>query len=174
MGISFDDEGKLLFQNRGSWITEPYEGQWSKLETWIAPKLDKIFDILLNKYILFGEWCYLKHSIYYDRLPDWLIGFDLYDKEAGNFLSVEKRDYLLDKMGVCIIHKCGMGRYTLEELINLQPQSNYGNVVCEGIYIRWDEDGWLKQRAKLVRKNFRQNIGQHWMKGSLVTNKINL
>lgn len=172
LGISFDDEGNLLFQNRGDWITKPYRGQWSKLEHWITPRLDTIFEILLNRYILFGEWCYAKHSIYYDRLPDWFIGFDIYDKEDKNFLSVEKRDYLLDKMKICIIHKYGMGRYTLKELVDFQPISNYGDVMCEGIYIRWDEEGKLKQRAKLVRKDFRQKIAQHWTKGSLVTNKI--
>ena len=172
LGISFDDKGDLLLQNRGNWITEPYGGQWCKLRRWIDPKLDVIFEVLLNKYILFGEWCYAKHSIYYDKLPDWFIGFDIYDKEAEKFLSVEKRDNFLDKMKICIIHKYGVGKYTLEDLINLKPESNYRDGICEGIYIRWDENGWLKQRAKLVQKNFRQDIKQHWIKTSLITNKL--
>ncbi len=172
LGISFDDDGGLLLQNRGNWITEPYEGQWSKLKYWIDPKLDAIFEILLNKYILFGEWCYAKHSIYYNKLPDWFIGFDIYDKESEKFLSVEKRDCLLEKMKICIVHKYGMGNYTLEELVNLRPKSSYGDVICEGIYLRWDEGEWLKQRAKLVQKNFRQNIDQHWTKGGLIKNKL--
>ena len=40
-----------------------------------------LFEILSEKFILFGEWCYAQHSIFYDRLPDWFLGFDIYDKD---------------------------------------------------------------------------------------------
>ena len=172
LGISFDSGGNLRAQNRGHWIMEPYEGQWSRLKTWITPRLDCLFEVLLDKYILFGEWCYARHSIFYDRLPDWFIGFDIYDKEAEIFLAVDRRNSFLNQMGICIIHSYGTGKYTLKELINFRPKSDYGDVTCEGIYLRWDEGEWLKQRAKLVQKDFRQNINEHWTKSTLVPNQL--
>ena len=172
LGISFDCEGNLRLQNRGNWVMEPYDGQWSQLKYWIPPRLDTLFEVLLDKYILFGEWCYAKHSIFYDRLPDWFIGFDIYDKKAERFLSVDKRDCFLNKMKINIVHKYRTGKYKLEDLIDFTPKSFYGDVTCEGIYIRWDEEGWLKQRAKLVQKNFRQNINEHWTRANLMPNQL--
>ena len=51
-------------------------------------------------------------------------------------------------------------------------KSYYGRELCEGIYLRWDEDGWLKERAKLVRDGFRQSIGSHWQKRTLKVNRV--
>lgn len=170
LGISFDNDGKLRLQNRGNWLLPPFKGQWEKLRQWIDQRQDTLFDIILNKYILFGEWCYATHSVFYNKLPDYFIGFDLYDKEVEKFLSVERRNELLNCMGITIIHQCARGRYTLQELMSFFCKSYYGNDMCEGIYLRWDEDKWLKKRAKLVRYDFRQSIGEHWQKKSLQTN----
>jgi hypothetical protein len=43
--------------------------------------------VLGRQYILFGEWLAAQHSIAYDSLPDLFLAFDIYDKEAGRFLS---------------------------------------------------------------------------------------
>ncbi len=60
--------------------------QWKKLEEWIDQRQSRLFDVLLDQYILFGEWCYATHSVYYGRLSDYFIGFDVYDKETSRFL----------------------------------------------------------------------------------------
>lgn len=172
LGISFDSEGKILLQNRGDWLIPPLGGQWVKLEAWTAKKQDILFDFLLDRYILFGEWCYATHSIYYDKLPDYFIGFDLYDKKASEFLSVERRNQLLRKMGISIIHQYGSGRYRLQDLPSFLGGSYYGDYLCEGIYIRWDESGWLKKRAKFVRYDFKQDIVLHWSRKKLQTNRL--
>ena len=66
LGISFNDDGRCLLQNRGSYLYSPYDGQWRILNNWIERYEDKLFDILNNEYILFGEWCCVTHSVYYD------------------------------------------------------------------------------------------------------------
>lgn len=70
LGISFDSEGNIRAQNRGAYLYPPRSGQWKKLDDWLEPRLDMLFEILSEKFILFGEWCYAQHSIFYDRLPD--------------------------------------------------------------------------------------------------------
>lgn len=172
LGISFDSNGKILLQNRGNWILYPLSGQWKKLGEWLNKKQDSLFDVLLDKYILFGEWCYATHSVYYDKLPDYFIGFDIYDKEAFKFLSVKRRNILLEHMGIPIVYQYAEGKYDLSDLTSFMGTSHYGSSKCEGIYLRWDENDWLKQRAKLVRYEFKQNIVEHWQKNELKTNKI--
>lgn len=172
LGISFDSEGNLCLQNRGSCLQEPLIGQWKQLKAWIEKKQSELFDLLLDKYILFGEWCYAVHSIYYNELPDYFIGFDLYDKKEGKFLSTDRRNKMLKYMDISIICQYSKGFFQLKDLYSLFSKSNYGDMVCEGLYIRWDENGWLKKRAKLVRYDFRQEIGEHWSRKELKRNKL--
>ena len=47
--------------------------------------------MLGDRFILFGEWLYARHSVHYRRLPHYFFEFDIYDKEAGAFLDLERR-----------------------------------------------------------------------------------
>lgn len=172
LGISYDGDGTMLLQNRGDFLYKPFTGQWKSLENWMKIHDDLLFDILLDRYILFGEWCYAMHSIYYNALPDWFIGFDIYDKEHGDFLSVDRRNLMMEKMNIQPINRISTGKFTLPDLMKLAPKSVYGDNLCEGIYIRQDEGKWLKKRAKLVRRDFRQEIEEHWSRGELIRNRL--
>ena len=103
LGISFDSEGNIRAQNRGGYLHFPSSGQWKKLGEWLDLRIDVLFENLSGRYILFGEWCYAQHSIIYDRLPDWFLGFDIYDKRSGRFLSSGRRDDFLKKMHIAEI-----------------------------------------------------------------------
>lgn len=172
LGISFNDEGKLLLQNRGSYLYPPLEGQWKILSEWIKIYEEAMFDFLSDKYILFGEWCYVTHSIYYDALPDWFIGFDIYDKEMERFLAVEKRNQIMSQVGISIVPELGKGIFNLGDFKHYFGKSRFGSSLCEGIYLRQDEGDFLKYRAKIVRKDFQQNIDIHWSKKEVRHNKI--
>lgn len=172
LGISFDENGELRLQNRGSYLFSPYMGQWKKIKNWVMIHENKMFDLLTDKYILFGEWCYAKHSIYYDSLPDWFIGFDIYDVKNNKFLSVDKRNEILLKMELASVPQLGRGKYSQNELLSFFGISKFGKELCEGIYIRQEKDGYLGYRAKMVRKEFRQNIDVHWSKEILQCNRL--
>lgn len=172
LGISFNYSGELQLQNRGSYLIPPLEGQWKLLKNWLHCHEEEIFDVLMDQYILFGEWCYVKHSIYYNELPDWFIGFDIYHKKKDRFLSVQQRNILLNKMKITIVPQLGYGVYDVNELTGFFEKSRYGDSDCEGIYIRQDQEMYLRYRAKMVRKEFRQNITEHWSKGILQCNKV--
>ncbi|MDD6071528.1 MAG: RNA ligase family protein [Clostridiales bacterium] len=172
LGISFDANGELRLQNRGEYILSPYLGQWKKLNDWLIKHENNLFDVLTNEYILFGEWCYARHSVYYASLPDWFIGFDIYDLKNNRFLSVSRRNEYFIKMGIVPVPQLGRGKYSPKELPSFFGISKFGKELCEGIYIRHDKDGYLEQRAKMVRKEFRQNINEHWSRGILQCNQL--
>lgn len=43
------------------------------------------------RYVMYGEWLYAKHTVYYDMLPHYFMEFDIYDKENGSFLGTAAR-----------------------------------------------------------------------------------
>lgn len=172
LGISFDVDGNIRAQNRGSYLSLPGSGQWKELREWLVPRTNALFDHLTDRYILFGEWCYARHSVPYARLPDWLLGFDIYDQRASRFLSCNKRDEFLEKMAIARVPIIARGRFTFRDIPKLLSQSKLGSEPAEGLYLRHDQGERLVQRAKLVRPAFIQSIGQHWSQSEIQPNRL--
>lgn len=174
LGISFDSEGNIRAQNRGAYLHLPGSGQWKKLGDWLTPRTDTLFEHLSDHFILFGEWCYAQHSVFYDRLPDWFLGFDVYDKRFGRFLSSKRRDDLFTKMGVAQVPVLARGHFAYPEVQKFLSTSKLRDQPAEGIYLRFDQDDWLAQRAKLVRPAFIQAVEQHWSRSAIRPNRLRL
>jgi hypothetical protein len=172
LGVSFDDQGAIQLRNRGNGVSYPYHGQWKKIPDWLKTHEDRLFDSLGTDYLLFGEWCYARHSIEYTRLPGWFIGFDIYDLTAKKFLAASSRNKILKKAGIPIVKELGRGQYSLDELVGLMQQSAYTEALCEGLYLRWENGEYVEKRAKLVRPEFVQSIGSHWSRKPLQPNKV--
>ena len=172
LGISFSTQGNIRVQNRGAYLHLPGTGQWKKLEQWLTPRTDTFFEYLTDRYILFGEWCYAQHSIFYDRLPDWFLGFDIYDRQSSLFLSSRGRDVLLEKMNVFKVPLLTCGQFSFSEIKNLLSQSTLGASPAEGLYLRIDGEDWLEKRAKLVQAAFIQSVEKHWSRSALKPNKL--
>ncbi len=172
LGLSFDANGNIRAQNRGAYLHLPGSGQWKKLGEWLAIHTDTLFEHLSDRYILFGEWCYAQHSIFYDRLPDWFLAFDVYDREAGHFLTTARRDRLLGEIHISKVPDIARGRFTYSEIQKLLSQSKLTNQPAEGIYLRIDHGDWLEQRAKLVRPAFIQAVEQHWSRSVIRPNRL--
>ena len=172
LGISFSSSGDILLQNRGQYLVPPFYGQWKSISTWISMHQDSLLDVLEDKYILFGEWCYARHSISYSKLPDWFIGFDIYDISAQKFLAVPLRNKMLGKAGIVIVPQIKHGAFTMNEIPTLLKRSAYGDSPCEGLYFRYDVSNWLEIRAKYVRSAFIQSIDHHWCSSPIQKNQI--
>jgi len=172
LGISFDGDGNVCAQNRGAYLELPSTGQWKELAAWLAPRTDILFAHLANRYMLFGEWCYARHSVEYTQLPNWFLGFDVYDKITGRFFSSLRRDAWFQALHVAQVPRLGHGRFTLAGLSKLLSQSRLGDKPMEGLYLRSDQGDWLVQRAKLVRPAFIQSIEQHWSRSGIKPNKL--
>jgi ATP-dependent RNA circularization protein (DNA/RNA ligase family) len=174
LGLSFDADGDIHAQNRGAYLHLPGSGQWKKLDEWLARHTDTLFEHLYDRYILFGEWCYAQHSIFYNRLPDWFLSFDIYDREERRFLTSARRDRLLDEMHIHKVPCIARGRFTYPEIQELLSQSKLTDQPAEGIYLRIDHGDWLEQRAKLVRPAFIQAFEQHWSRSAISPNRLTL
>lgn len=174
LGISFDALGNLRCQNRGEYLYHPYTGQWKKLPGWLEPKIDLLFDNLTDRYILFGEWCYAQHSVFYNELPDWFLAFDIYDKKEGKFLSHSKRKTYCQELGILEVPLLRQGHFSLKKLRLMISDSILGDTRAEGIYVRFDQGDWLGNRAKIVGSEFIQSIEKHWSCTKIKANQLKL
>lgn len=174
LGISFTANADIRAQNRGTYLHFPGTGQWRKFEAWLAPKVDTLFEHLTDRYILFGEWCYAQHTVLYDRLPDWFLGFDVYDKQNERFISSDRRNLLFQKIRIAQVPTIAHGHFTLLDLSKLLTQSKLGDQPAEGLYLRFDQGNWLAQRAKLVRPAFIQSVEEHWSRSAIKPNQVRL
>ena len=114
--------------------------------------------MLNDQYILFGEWLYAQHSVYYDQLPDWFLGFDVFDKHERKFFSPQKRDSMFQRLGICQTPFMARGHFSIQTLSASFSKSLVSAEPSEGLYMRYDDGDCLGQRAKLVRPKFLHNL----------------
>ncbi len=174
IGVSLDDAGRLRAQNRGQFLEEPFRGQFSRLPAWLAEHEQGLRNVLDEGTILFGEWCAAVHSVFYDRLPDWFLLFDVYDRSAGRFHSVVRRNERAAKSGLCLAPQLCRGRVTVGQLVATlsDGESRVGSEGMEGLVVRKDDGGWNEARGKLVKGSFVQAIETHWKRAPLRWNRV--
>lgn len=173
LGISLGADGCVRFQNRGHYLETPYAGQFGRLGSWIGQHGPLIEDALDPELILFGEWGAARHSIAYDRLPDWFLVFDVHDAAAGQFWSTLRRDALARELGLRVVPRILWGKATLagltEQVLNGSSRLTDGSP--EGVVVRREDAGTLQARAKLVHPRFVQAIDEHWSRKRMEWNR---
>lgn len=186
--VSFGENGELLLQSRGHYLTGGYrERHYNLMKQWANSHRDVLFQILGKKYIMYGEWVYAKHTIFYDSLPHYFLEFDILDRETGIFLDTPSRHKLLKGTPVVSVPVLGEGSYSSkEEILNLIGHSRYitenqrenlydaavrlgldpernsrdadMSGLMEGLYIKIEENGEVTGRMKFVRALFLQCV----------------
>jgi hypothetical protein len=183
-GIGFDSAGVLKLQSRGHFLAGgPRERQFAPLKAWAATHQGVLWERLGTRFVLYGEWLYVKHTVFYDALPHHFCEFDLLDRETGDFLSTPERRQLLEDtpvVSVPVLHEGPLR--TVKDLTALIGPStcrtlgwrdvlaeaalaagqNPDVVVAEtdsdddmeGLYIKVEEGGRTVERYKWVRPTF--------------------
>ncbi len=182
--ISFDADGRLLLQSRGHYLTGgPRERHFDRFKSWAHGLAGALRETLGTRHILYGEWLYAKHTIFYDALPHHFLEFDILDRKTETFLSTVRRRQLLDGLpivSVPVLHtgpvasgavltgllarsafKSPTWRSALAEAATVPP--NDATIVqrqtdpsdmMEGLYIKIEEQGQVVGRFKYVRHDF--------------------
>ncbi|MAG33048.1 MAG: DNA ligase [Deltaproteobacteria bacterium] len=173
LGLSVGEDGVLVAQNRGSWLSrDACHPQFGPFWPWLAPRSDQLVEALWPDLMLFGEWCVAVHSVEYGALPDWFLGFDIYDRSEARYWSSARRDELFGQLGLHAVPHLGRGCFGIAGLIELMGTSRVGSAPMEGVYVRVESERWLEQRAKLARTEFVQAIDTHWSRGPLRRNHL--
>ena len=115
VGFSLLD-GTVVVQSRGQYVRRPAHPQFEPLWPWLTHRQAAIAGALGSDLVLFGEWCYAVHSVHYQALPDWFLGFDVYDRGVRRFWSVARRNELLHRIGLFSVPELGRGHYDTGDL----------------------------------------------------------
>jgi hypothetical protein len=173
LGISLGPSGRLRAQSRGNYLASgKSHAQWNLLWPWLAERRAALEEGLQGGLMLFGEWCYARHSVPYDALPDWFLAFDIFETGSRRFWPVDRRNRWLEGRDITPVPEVGRGRFQQNQLPSLPGLSRAGHVPMEGIYLRREEDGYLQARAKVVTMAFKQQIEEHWTRRALVPNRL--
>lgn len=172
IGFSLDESGTLRVQNRGNYLSGGSHPQFQPLWPWMEMRRFELTDALKPGIMLFGEWCFARHSVSYSRLPDWFLGFDVYDPAAKRFWSVQHRNELLSRHGLHPVPELARGRFSIESLLEFLGTSRFTDAAMEGVYLRRETPDWLESRAKLVRAEFTAGIGSHWSDAPIEKNRL--
>ncbi len=172
LGLSLDEDGRVGAQSRGNYLAPgKSHPQWNPLWPWLAERRQRLEEGLQGELILFGEWCYARHTVPYDALPDWFLAFDIFEIHSGRFWSVDRRNRWLQGRGIAPVPEVSRGRFHRHQIPALLGSSEVGHVPMEGIYLRRDADDCLQSRAKVVSLAFKQQLEEHWSRRGVVPNR---
>jgi hypothetical protein len=173
LGISLGPSGRLRAQSRGNYLTPgKCHAQWNLLWGWLAERRAALEQGLEGGLMLFGEWCYARHSVPYDALPDWFLAFDVFETGSRRFWAADRRNQWLQGRDIVPVPAVGRGRFRQNQIPSLLGPSRAGHVPMEGICLRRESDGYLQARAKVVTTSFRQQIEEHWTRRAVVPNRL--
>jgi hypothetical protein len=187
-GISFEPNGALLLQSRGHYLDGgPRERHFALLKSWATSHGTELWDALGDRYLMYGEWLYAKHTIFYDDLPHYFIEFDVMEKATGEFLSTDRRRELLGVLPIVsapvlwtghirsarqfdsLIGASGfqsahwaerlaeLCRERALDLARALDQTDRSGLM-EGLYLKVEEAGRVVERYKFVRPSYTQTV----------------
>ena len=186
--VSFDPEGELLLQSRGHYLIGGYrERHYNLFKQWAGIQREALWNALGSRYVMYGEWLYAKHAIYYDALPHYFMEFDILDRRTGRFLDTPSRRAITSRMPVCSAAVLAEGAFGhMEDVLKYLGDSRYitakhiehlraaaeregqdADRICretdprrtmEGLYIKVEEGGAVVDRMKYVRATFLQAV----------------
>jgi hypothetical protein len=187
--ISFTPAGELLLQSRGHYLVGGgRERQFAPFKQWAQAHESRLLERLEDRYVLYGEWLYAKHSVSYDQLPHYFCEFDIFDKQEQVFLSTMRRQQLLNGSPVISVpvlhegalpakakHLCAMVNHSLAKSsiwrtafektvarqgldLDLCWRQTDKSDLSEGLYIKLEDAQQVLGRFKWVRPDFVQTI----------------
>jgi hypothetical protein len=186
--ISFDQQGQLLLQSRGHYLTGGFrERHFNLFKQWASSHQADFWEVLADRYILYGEWLYAKHTVFYDWLPHYFLEYDLFDRQQQIFLSTPARQQVLAGLPLCsvpVLYQGELQKY--DQLIKLLATSHFiqpshlerlreicaeqgidgelaiaqtnPSSLMEGLYIKVETETETVARYKYVRPDFLNTI----------------
>lgn len=182
--ISFTDRGELRLQSRGHYLTGgARERHFALFKSWAHGLSAELHAALGHRYVLYGEWLYAKHTIYYDALPHYFLEFDVLDRVTDRFLSTPVRRELLRGLPLCsvpVLHEgtlpsidtltCLIGPSAFKSHLwrdrltiaaerpphrpEIVARQTDASDLMEGLYIKVEDAGRVEARFKFVRHDF--------------------
>ncbi len=187
--VSFSDAAELLLQSRGHYLVGGgSERQFNLLKPWACAHEQALLALLEDQYVMYGEWAYSKHSVFYDQLPHYFNEFDIFCRRTRTFLSTARRHAMLagspvlsvpvlyagpmpssaSQLWQLVRHSLAKSRLWRGAFETVVARERLALELCwkqtdksdrsEGLYLKVEDDERVVARYKLVRHDFTQTI----------------
>lgn len=164
MGVSFSD-GPIL-RNREFILKKGYskiktnaKKQFTSAWNWLHEHEKDIISVekaWQSPITIYGDWLLYQHSLFYDKLPDTFIAYDIWSVEDNKYLAPDIVSKLLVETGICFIAPEKVTFNSIQEIIDYsEMESQYRTGLREGIVIKTSEKEFLKDTFKVVNKHFK-------------------
>jgi hypothetical protein len=195
-GLFFDEQAELRVFTRHTVLeSPPVRRDFRLLDQLAREAMDELWEALGDRYVLYGEWVRVAHTVYYDALPAFFLEDDIFDREAERFLSTPRREALVSALppafsrSVAVLHSGEL--HELDELHELVGPSNYKSAswrdrcpdlaavedcdAMEGLYIKQEDPDFVLRRFKWIRPDFLAHIAasqEHWRARDELLNRL--
>lgn len=168
----FDGENATLYSDH--YHARSLDSKHHPSRDWIKAFHGGIRYLIPDGYRICGENMFARHSIGYDSLPDYFLGFSIWN-EQNECLSWDDTLYMFGQLGITPVNVLYDGPwewfvkrlYMFETLV--QEGGKEGYVVRIAGSFKFED--FQKYVAKYVRKNHIQT-DDHWMNGPVFPNRL--
>ena len=164
------ENGKVYLQKRRSNVDFSHY-QYSYFVQWAYENSEKL-KALPDNIIIYGELLRCVHKIYYDKLADWFIVFDIFDIEKGRYVEWDEVIRITEKVKLKTAPLIYIGEVKKKELPKFIKEESVYGVISEGIVVK---NSATQMRGKLVKPEFSKEIkkgGKHWKDKPIRLNKV--
>ena len=171
VGIIRHSKGFSL-QKRGSLVGSSVHEQFDFFHGWAnGDGYERIMSLPVGT-LVYGELMYAVHGIYYDRLPEYFLAFDVC--RGKKWLKYEQRRAFCEEHGFYMVPLVTRGCFGKNELRDLVPERSAYGEMAEGIVVkRYSKNGYFK--GKIVSSKFQGKIDEedvHWSRQKVKRNKL--
>lgn len=169
-GMAYVD-GHPVLRNRtkilrkGQELKNPSKAQFASAWNWMHQR-KRCFE-RLNSYgpfSIYGEWMIQQHGMVYDNLPDWFIGYDIYDWEKSQFVDPSKATDLAEDAGFEWVPNSFYSYPNVSEPITYKFIEECANLpswystdqIREGVVVKVSDGDFITHKFKMVRQGFDQ------------------
>ena len=166
-------KGGFHLQKRGSLVGTSEHEQFQFFHNWANyQNYDKIMG-LPKGFIVYGELMFAVHSLFYDRLPDYFIVFEVWN--GKRYLSRDERAVFCQEHGFFQVPLIAEGYFTVDELGGMIPDKSAFGDKAEGFVVkRYRKKQKERLFGKVVKPEFIKNINEsdHWTKYNIRRNQL--
>lgn len=176
VSVHFESEAERwtpTLQKRSGVLQTNELTQYNLFRDWAFERVESLWEVLTDRFVLFGECLIMRHAVAYNRLPDMVLAFDVFDKRSGRFLSRRRIEELFQSSNVRLVplinryevnnsnsnsnssSSSSRVKLTKEMFTELAAQQSVlGDERREGVYVRIERNGFVEHRFKFRRDTF--------------------
>jgi ATP-dependent RNA circularization protein (DNA/RNA ligase family) len=161
-------------QKRNSLVGTSVHAQFDYFHNWANGAARERIMSVPSGTLIYGELLYATHHIYYGRLPEYFLVFDV--RQGKKWMKYDARKAFCEEHGFYMVPLVDRGNFVKDDLRDIVPDQSAHGDICEGVVVkRYAKHGYF--RGKIVKPGFIKAIDEddeHWSRKEVKRNSLGL